>query len=785
MKYGRLGVSTISQEVAARKLPRLPWPGNLSNCKLPERFVSQARFAALAGERAAVKWKLSTSAWLAMVAGTCSLTPLRSAAQQPEPSGPATQASTAPAAYDALAVLNGSTPDITQEQRDEAAQRLLSRHTAQARQTLHDALVAPNQASQLAVARALALDPDPDPSFFDPLFPLLENRELAAAAGRALAGYKSEPEVLTRLIDRATSRRNVEEFTRLAAIRAIGTLPEKRAADTLRQLLISPNEPPSIHTAAAEGLVALTGLDQNGVDPGRWEKWWDGARNKSDAQFRMEIEAQQDARLDRLDARYHGLVSEVETLLRDEYQHKTKSQSERQSLMLTFLNSPEPEIRKIGTRLLGEDVVGGNGLSPAELQRLRDMIADSDPGVRRAVADAIGTINDPAALDALLNQLAVEPDPTVRAAIARALGPIQNLRAVPTLINLLSDESLETAVAAAHALGDLARGPLPGDPTLAHKTADALRDTILKSSQTPGRDELRAACIQALAPLQQTAIIQELIGSGLMNASKESVEIRKAMLVAIGALNDGQFADVIGAFLSDPELQEQAIASLSKNPRAADYAGNVGALLKPDPSRPDSVREEAWSFLQDVFPLLSETQLNTWQQQLKDSPERQLLALEALADKQQEAKHLKDLAITRTEIGEAHNEIGEAHNDLKQYSEAAASYGAALQIYNGLPPMANAQALLQSLISNYEQALLDGKKFTEAIALAADRIQRDPSEQSNLGPIIAQKAEQLAQPGKDQDLAGAQQLIDQASKMSPPLDGKYQARLNAVANAIK
>jgi len=473
----------------------------------------------------AVKWKLSTSALLASLAGTRVLTPLRAAAQQPPAPGAVSapqdsgNAAGQPVAYDAVAILNGSGP---QAQRDEAAQRLLSRHTAEARKSLHDALVGSDQGAQLAVARALSQDPDPDASFVVPLFPLLlENQDLAAAAGRALAGYKADQEVLTRLIEYATARHNVLDFTRLAAINAIGTIPEKRAAEALWDLLNSPDMSSSIHKAAAAALTNLTGLEENGEDPARWGKWWASVRNTPDAQFRTDIEALQSARLDRLDARYGGLVGAAHDLLADAY-NRTNSQAEREEMMLKFLGSPAPEIRKMGAGLLSADVLHGNPVSAAEQQRLRYMIADSDPGVRREVAQAIGNINDPDALDELLAQLKVEPDPTVRAAIAKALGPIQNLRAVPTLINLLSDESLPTAEAAANALGNLASpGPLPTDPKLARKTALALRDTILSKSETQGTGDLRAACIEALAPLAQPDIVQDLLNHKLMDPGKE------------------------------------------------------------------------------------------------------------------------------------------------------------------------------------------------------------------------------------------------------------------------
>jgi HEAT repeat protein len=543
-----------------------------------------------------------------------------------------------------LAILTGTGPEISQAQRDEAARRLLSRQTAEARRVLRDALVRPDWAGQLAAARALDEEANPDPLFIDPLFPLLEeSADLATAGGRALEGYKSNTTVLTRLIDYATARHKYLEFTHLAAIHAIGAFPEKRAADALMRLLDSPDVSASIHKAAADALTNLTGLVQNGDDAARWGKWWEGVRNTPDAQFRTDIEAALAAQLVRQEAHFNALVDATDRLLTDEYHH-TKSQAERQDLMMTFLSSPEPEIRKLGARLLSADVVGGNPLSDAELQRLRDMIADSDPGVRGAVVDAISKINDPAALDELLNQLKVEPDPTVRAAIAKALGPIQNLRAVDTLINLLGDDSLPTAEAAAQALGQLASGPLPSDPKLARKTALALKATILAKSNTPGTGDLRADCIEALAALQQPDIIQDLLAHKLMDPGKEeSFRVRKAMLMAVGDLNDPNAASLIVTGLGDPsvDVQRQAILSLETNPAAPDYADIVGRLLQPNASPDDSVREEAWKFLQDVFPRLNEAQLEQWQDRLRDRPERQLLALEALADKQTAAKQSK------------------------------------------------------------------------------------------------------------------------------------------------
>jgi HEAT repeat protein len=743
-----------------------------------------------------VKWKLSTSAMLMMASGALTLTPIRSTAQQIPAANAAadntaqsasTAAATAPA-YDPAAILNGSTPGATEAERNEAAERLLSRHTAEAQQALLKALIAPDEISAAAVARALAQDPNPDPAFIDPLFPLLDNPKTAPAAGRALAGYKNDSAVLTRLIDRAGQHRNARIFMREAAIRAIGTIPEKRGAATLVQLLESPDESPAaspeIHAVAAEALKNLTGLDQNGEDAARWSKWWDTVRATPDAQFRDDVNSLKAARLDRLNARYEGLVGEVKELLRDEYLHKTKTSAERQGLMLAFLQSPDPEIRKLGIGLLSDDVEEGRPLSAAELQRLRDMIADSDPSVRRAVAKAIYSVNDPDALNALLAQLRVEPDTTVRAGIAAALGPIRDLRAVHTLIKLLSDDSLDTATAAAGALEELANDKLPSDTDLARQTADALKNAVFSRTGTPGSDDFRAACIRALAALKNAGVVQALLEHKpkLMNSENEgsSPAVRRAMLIAIGALNDPKSADMIVVSLDDrsPEVVEQAIQSLKENPRAADFVDNVGRLLQPDPALGPTVSDAAWDFMQAVFPSLSEGQLETWAQRLKGDPSRQLFALQALASKQVEQKELDRLAVTDFAIGED-------YMALKQWGAAAASYDAALTIYDGLPNLNNQQAEVQSLIGRYMDALLNDANYAKAVRLAADRIKRDPGEQHTMGAKIYGKAQELADTGKRDNLLGAQQLIDLATRMASQLDDKHQTMLNDLGAQLK
>ena len=632
---------------------------------------------------------------------------------------------------DPATMLADPNKSFTRDQRAEAARRLLSQHTDESKTTLRNALISPDIDGQYAVAQALANDPDPDPSFIDPLFPLLNNSKLATIAGRALSGYKGVPSVLSRLIDTA-ARRGIQEFTRIAAIRAIGSMPERRAAAQLITLLTAPEETSAVHEAAADALVEMTGLDQNGRDPARWNDWWKGQQNQTDAAFRQDIITRHEARLDRQTSHLRSLAAEIDQILSDQYNAADLEQ--RHAMALKFLNSSEPEIRSIGTRLISNDVLVGQLPSSAELSRLRDMVSDSSPVVRKAVADTISRLNDPASLDALLNQLRTEPDPTVRAEIAIALGPIHdpNLRAIPILIKLLDDDSLPTAEAAARALAIRANGPLANDVALSRKTAEALRDTALKRASTPGAQDLVASCIAAIAPLHQPDIIRQLQNAKMLNFDNEGKGVRGAMEIAIGELRDPGFADSINRVMQDDpdeDVQRQAIEALAKNPDAPKYAQNVGDLLKPEAARKQSVRDAAWQFLRDVFPKLTEQQLAAWEQRFKDDPQRNIVLLQIIADKEKAGgdSRLPDLATTQSQIGDVYKSI-------KDYDAAAEHFRAALDIYGNQGTASAAPARFNELERSYMNVLLRGKRFGDAIDFATLRIKADPAEQYTMGP---------------------------------------------------
>src|SRR5437773_10874224 len=327
--------------------------------------------------------------------------------------------------------------DSSPQQRDEAARRLVARHTPEAIAALRAALSdLRSQEGQLAAARALAGDSDPDPTLIDPLFALLPtanrplNRtetELANAAAGALAMYKSRPEVVARLSELARSK--APESVRSAAIDALGHMVDKQAAETLVRLLGNEDESDRIRAAAADALMNLTGLTENAADPAAWAKWWQANNAKSAIDFRIDVLLSRAQRLDLLQQRHHQLADETSRELTAQYQ--AAAQAVRDEMLLRLLASPAAELRVLGVDRLLSDKAEGRPITDAAMARLRQMVSDNDWEVRLNAAVALAQLNDKDAFEPLLAQLKQERDPRVRAKLARALGPIGEIRAVP------------------------------------------------------------------------------------------------------------------------------------------------------------------------------------------------------------------------------------------------------------------------------------------------------------------------------------------------------------------
>jgi HEAT repeat protein len=652
-------------------------------------------------------------------------------------------------------------PNATAEQRNEAARRLVSRHTPHAHDVLQQALTdIRSPASQVAVARALAesSDPNPDPALIDPLFALLSTG--ARQAGWALAAYQGRPDVLTRLTDAATQRNN--EPARLAAIEALGRIPEKPTAQTLIRLTTADAESDRVRAAAAAALVNLTGLEENDRDPQRWAQWWNDNAARPDVDFRADLLRSRARRYDAAIQRLGQLSDAAQRELREQY--RAAPPAARPDMLMRLLTSDAPELRALGSTIVLDDKREGRRVEDAAIARLREMVGDSDPAVRLEVVRALQ--GDKQAFESLLAQLRVEANSDVRAALARALGPIGDPRAAEPLITLLGDSSPAVTAAAADAIRELGDTLHEKDAKASARAADSLH--VLLARTDPHMQDLREAIVAAMASLREPILLNDF--RQLANIH-ESVRVRREALRGIGNLGYRQSADLVNQFLSDrdPSVQVEAIAALGRM-GAVEYYNSLVPLLHDE-----GLQREAWRSLQSFLPSMSADQLNELASQLQNDPEKRLEVLSRRADVLLKQRNLDDWA-------DAKHSIGQVLDSLGRYDEAATNYAAALD--QKLTQPNTPQMVIQRLITSLMNAQLKAKHYKEAVDFAAQQISKDANQQATMGPLIRQEAEQLlsATPNAQQPapLDDVLKLIAEVRRMNPPLASQYMEMLNGI-----
>lgn len=668
-----------------------------------------------------------------------------------------------------LATLND--PSAPQEDRNEAARRLLQRQNEEIRQALRAVLVdVGNRGGQLAVALALANTPTPLEMYKDPLFALLgADSKLTEAGAQALANFKGNPEVLTRLATNYALARQQRETVRIAAIKALGALVEKRAAEILVNLASSDDESATIRAAAADALIQMTGIRENARDTQRWQQWWNENGAKSDADFKNDLLYSRAARFDQLQLRYTQFRNEVQAQLESQYQAVPEAQ--KSEMVLRFLKSPEPEIRSVGARLIYDDAINARPIPEAAKQRLREMIGDSSSDVRLDVADSLRAINDADALEPLLAQLAQESNPDVRARLAAAIAPIRDLRAVPELLKLLKDSSYRAAEAAANALRVMAPVIVEKDPAMSKEVAKALVETIDTTAGRSAATGLRESAVEALGPLRDPAMIN--VFTRLLGPN-ESPRIRRAALRGLAELRDPNTADTIANSLddrSDSSVRMQAVIALGATATFA-HAEKLWRLMDPAVESDPAVREQAWRVLQNLFASTPKEQLAQWADRFRDQPARRLSVQLALRDVLEKEKDEVQLAVVR-------QNIGETYMKLNQPAEATPYFKAALDYYRASRAR---DMVVEGLVGQYLDSLLGSRKYAEACKFAAESIAENPSDQQTMGSRIRTKVERLRDEGAADD---ALLLIGEALKMSPPLAARYVNDLESIREDLQ
>ncbi|MEA2736333.1 MAG: hypothetical protein QOE14_2784 [Humisphaera sp.] len=723
-------------------------------------------------------------------------------AQSTAAAPPGAVATTSSSTADPAAVLRA--PNIPQRDRDEAAAKLILRRTPEARQLLVAAMAdATNRSVQRAAARAVALDPDPDPAFINPLFDLIgADPALTDAAIQALAGYRAQASVAAKLIALAVDAPHQQrEATRLAAIRAVGTMPNKPAARALMDLLNADAESPAIRTAAAVALGDMTAAGVKRTDPAHWQRWWTENQIKDDASFARDLLEARDARLVRLQNRFDRYVGEMRAILEEVYQ--SAPEKNKEAILLRYLRSPEPETRAMGATIVQSDFTQTRPIPPAVRDELRGMLTDSSSQVRIAVAQALFLLNDAQAFDALLAQLAREQDADVRMELARALVPMRDVRVVQPLVKLLSDPSPAVAETAARGLGDSNLAPLiQRDPALSTLVAQELTVALTKRTGQPGTTSLRAALIDAMGALRNPNLHRHFTA---MLKPNESVVVRRAALRALGQYGkpNGEIwpAGAVGEGLRDGDdtVRLEAVRAL-RTTADFSHASILYDLIKRDSPEPSqSVRDEAWAVLKTLFsdPSAGNAQLAGFADAFKGEPERRIEVLKVLAERlasSSDPQSQSSLASFRSSLGAEYMELAKRAAERPDLDAAAREqavienakqadiyFDLALKHYRAKDPRDQGMTT-SDLLERRMDALLASKQYQTAADFAASSITANTGNQEAMGRKINTEADRLRDLGA---LTDALRLIEAAKRMDPPLVEPSASSIERLEAAVR
>ena len=336
---------------------------------------------------------------------------------------------------------------------------------------------------------------------------------------------------------------------------------------------------------------------------------------------------------------YRSSVSTSHSTSESQGQPKTKEQKEAEGRLIAALSAalddPEPEVRLSSAQALGS--LDDPRAVEALLEALR---TDTDAGVRKMAAWALGEIESPAAVGGLSQAARSDESGDVRAMAVWALGEIESPEAVPALGAALRDSDLEVRRMAVWALGEIESAESvewltpalgDGDVEIRRKAAWALGEiqspaavSALGGALRDSDAEVRATAAWALGEIQSPSGVD-----ALRTVIRDSdVEVRRKAVWALGEIQDVRGVAPLTEALSDSdkETRKTAVWALGEiqDPSAI-------PALRPLLEDPDAeIRETAiWALLEmddaSVYDVLV--------QLLEDEdPEVRKKAAEALGD---------------------------------------------------------------------------------------------------------------------------------------------------------
>ena len=502
--------------------------------------------------------------------------------------------------------------DLLREQNTPGARRtgareLLSRGWPQALQVLLEVLGnEKDPVAQTAVIEVIAESAEPSPRFIQPLVALLGSKDerIRDAAADALARY-DEGGVIERLsrLARGGDKPVADLAMRVAAIRALSQMSDRlEAMQVLVALLKDAN--PDVRVKAAQAIGDAAGIDFGG-DVEAIQKWWEVDRRRAGlarSRDRYLVKTKQNRVLQKdLEAVQFILVSTLRKL------YLRMPDAQKVDTLLEYLEDPMGDVRLLGLELVNAMLTDRKPVPESVLKRLRTMVSDSSPRVRREVALTLRDLRDAADAALILAQYSLETDGGVRAAMLNALGRLGAPEAVGVMIEALSSDDKHVIAEGAMGLAVLGEeGHVP-----AEEIAPAIKPLMDCYGKLAADDQqLREQLLEAMARLadpQFAPIFKDGLGA------KNAAPVRQAAAKGIAALGKPENARLLIDHLSDadPGVRRTAVDALARIAEP-EHLESLFSRLDAKSESDATVRTKAWEGIRQILRKLPVAEQRLW-----------------------------------------------------------------------------------------------------------------------------------------------------------------------------
>ena len=475
-----------------------------------------------------------------------------------------------------------------------------------------------------------------DASFVEPLLGVLgaESEELRNAAARALAEFGGEA-VPDRLGNIAADP-GLAMTTRLAAVSALA--PNTHRRGVVQQLItLLDLDIPEITDRVAATLAPIAWGDL-GSNVEKWRSWWSQKSHLSEEQWLAEqlkvyrdrarrTTGEMEAHIARCERDEVSVTGRIREFQREVLRPLTPEQ--REAKLVEWIDDPLPVVKLaslsfIRSRIADEGKRPEGDVLAAVLRLLEH---DSSP-MRREALLIVGNVTDKIVVEAVLARLEREKDKVTRHAVLQALGKLGDPAAIPALVReIASEDSGPTCVReAASALGHVA-GKVESSEALAPAAAP-LKNRFLATS--PGEPALRAALLAAMAGVADASFLPEFLSA----VESDDAGILQPAIRGLLALNDSSKLPRIRTLMNqaDPRVRLAAIETVSQLGREDADLEALLTRLNPAIEPNEAVRQAAWRGLRAFLARRSIPDRIRASERLRELPDLEVRYLEELAN---------------------------------------------------------------------------------------------------------------------------------------------------------